>query len=111
MRTVRKRWGNYKLFELNKKCTVKILTVEKGKRLSLQRHRLRDEFWYVLYGCARIYLGKNANRLKTFIATPGSKIRIPHHVWHYTYSIADFTEILEVSTGHFDEKDIERAEL
>ena len=110
MRTVRKRWGNYKLFALNKKCTVKILTVEKGRRLSLQRHRHRDEFWYILYGCARIYIGQKADRLRTFIVVPGHKIWIPRNTWHYTYSIHDFSDILEISTGRFDEKDIERAD-
>jgi mannose-6-phosphate isomerase-like protein (cupin superfamily) len=35
-------------YTLNTKSTVKILTIEKGKELSLQSHKKRDEFWVVL---------------------------------------------------------------
>ena len=41
-------WGQFEQFVSNESCTVKIITVEPGHRLSLQTHGLRDEMWQVL---------------------------------------------------------------
>ena len=43
-------WGGLEQFTLNEKTTVKILTVKAGKRLSLQYHHNRKEFWKFLAG-------------------------------------------------------------
>jgi len=44
----KRSWGEFARYTLNTKSTVKILTIEKGKELSLQSHKKRDEFWVVL---------------------------------------------------------------
>ncbi|MEH3077419.1 MAG: cupin domain-containing protein, partial [Quadrisphaera sp.] len=41
-------WGQFQQFVLNQVCTVKVITVEPGHRLSLQKHGERDEMWQVL---------------------------------------------------------------
>jgi mannose-1-phosphate guanylyltransferase/mannose-6-phosphate isomerase len=40
-------WGRFELLALNKPVAVKIITVDPGQRLSLQRHASRDEWWTV----------------------------------------------------------------
>ena len=43
-------WGWFERFTNDEPSTVKILRVEEGKRLSLQRHRKRSEWWRVIEG-------------------------------------------------------------
>ena len=108
-RVIRKRWGNYALFLLNKKCTVKILTVMPGKSLSMQRHRYRDELWFGMAGQGLVALDDHE-----FMMYPGRIIEIPRMHWHRLWVRAPkrkVCQVLEVSIGHFDEKDILRAVL
>src|SRR5205085_828137 len=44
----RRPWGSFERFTLNEPSTVKLIHVEPGQRLSLQRHRDRDELWVAL---------------------------------------------------------------
>ena len=52
-------WGNFERFTLNEKTTVKIITVNAGEELSLQKHNNRTEFWKIISGsgftCFHIY--------------------------------------------------------
>ena len=41
-------WGHFQQFVSNEQVTVKIITVQPGHRLSLQRHDHRGEMWQVL---------------------------------------------------------------
>ena len=43
------------LHENGPKVKVKELTVEPGKRLSMQRHEERSEHWFVSEGTAHVY--------------------------------------------------------
>ena len=45
---VDKPWGSFDQYVLNTPCTVKILTCNPGQKLSLQRHRQRNELWVAL---------------------------------------------------------------
>ena len=45
---VDKPWGSSTSTVLNTPCTVKILTCNPGQKLSLQRHRQRNELWVAL---------------------------------------------------------------
>ena len=88
---------------------VKELVIEPGKSLSMQRHFMRSEHWYILKG-------------KCDIATDykGSKITISKHinetyvigqgVWHQCQNNYDeYCHILEVQHGEqCIEEDIER---
>src|SRR5690606_27708581 len=44
----RRPWGEFTQFVCNTPVTVKIITVEPGQRLSLQRHEHRGELWQIL---------------------------------------------------------------
>ena len=44
IKRVKRPWGGFDAYLLNKKCSVKILNVNAGKRFSLQFHNDREEF-------------------------------------------------------------------
>lgn len=51
-----REWGYYRVLHENGiEVKVKELTVEPGKRLSMQRHSHRNEFWFVAEGVATVY--------------------------------------------------------
>lgn len=82
------RWGSYDVLLDMPALKVKILTIAPGKKLSLQRHELRSEFFFMPNGEVRMNL-------------PG--------VWHAPQAPADSElVILEVQIGVSEENDIER---
>ena len=105
---IEKPWGSFDQFVLNTQCTVKILTCNPGASLSLQRHRLRNEFWVALDPGVVVELdGK--------ILTPdkGAQVWLPAGSVHRLSCAAARTSpvrVLEISLGTFDEDDIERLE-
>lgn len=100
-------WGGFIKFIDNKPCTVKILQIKKGEALSLQLHKLRDEFWYLVSGKIKVTIGKNLKSLCSKILNEGDWIKIPKKFLHQAEGLT-FTKILEISTGKFQEKDIIR---
>ncbi len=49
-----KPWGNFENFIKSKNYLVKILNIEVGHEISLQKHRFRDEHWVILQGPASL---------------------------------------------------------
>lgn len=96
-------WGSFIEFTKNKLSTVKILVVNPGEEFSLQSHKNREEFWYVLSGMPTITIGNEefvAQQGEEFIVKKGEKHRI---------SAKDTTvRVLEISSGEFNENDIVR---
>jgi D-beta-D-heptose 7-phosphate kinase/D-beta-D-heptose 1-phosphate adenosyltransferase len=82
------RWGTYDVLLDMPQLKVKILTIAPGKKLSLQRHDKRSEFFFMPNGEVRMNL-------------PG--------VWHAPQAPAESElVILEVQIGVSEEQDIER---
>ena len=82
------RWGSYDVLLDMPQLKVKILTIAPGKKLSLQRHEMRSEFFFMPNGEVRMNL-------------PG--------VWHAPQAPEDSElVILEVQIGVSEEHDIER---
>jgi len=52
-------WGVFEQFCLNKKVTVKILTIKKNQEISLQKHSKRNEFWRIISGKGQIIIGNS----------------------------------------------------
>ena len=105
---VDKPWGSFDQFVLNTPCTVKILTCNPGQKLSLQRHRQRNELWVALDAGVVVELDGR-------ILTPdkGSEIWLPAGSTHRlscASSCSSPVRVMEISLGHFDENDIERLE-
>lgn len=96
-------WGYFKKFCENKKATVKLIVVKPGQSLSLQKHNKRAEFWRVLKGSGVAQVNNNKMNIKE-----GDEIIIPLKAKHRLMSKKNKLEILEISFGQFDEKDIIR---
>jgi len=97
-------WGRFEQICHNQPTTVKIITVEAGHRLSLQRHRHRDELWTILDGPLVIEVDGRA-----WQAAPGEKVWVPRGTAHRVSAHGLATgRFLEIAFGDFDEADIER---
>jgi mannose-1-phosphate guanylyltransferase/mannose-6-phosphate isomerase len=105
---VDKPWGSFDQFLLNTSCTVKILTCNPGQRLSLQRHRRRDELWVALD--PGVVVERDG---LTLTPEPGGEVWLPAgslHRMSCTPTSGVPVRVLEISLGTFDENDIERLE-
>lgn len=102
-------WGGFIKFIDNKPCTVKILQIKKGESLSLQSHKLRTEFWYLISGKIKVTVGKNLKSLKSKILKEGKYIFILPKSLHRAKGLVN-SRILEISTGKFKENDEVRYE-
>ena len=106
MPIVEKRpWGKFERFILNEKCTVKLVYVDRDKRLSLQYHNNRSEFWKVVKGPVKAQIGDETKTLQS-----GESITIPKKAVHRLIGAGTEAIVLEISTGDFDESDIVRLE-
>ena len=108
-RDLKRPWGGFIKFIDNKPCTVKILQIKKGEALSLQLHKLRDEFWYLISGEIKLTLGKDKKHLKKQILKKDDYVFIPKNFLHQAEGLTS-AKILEISTGKFKEGDIVRYE-
>jgi mannose-6-phosphate isomerase len=98
-------WGKFERFTLNEPCTVKLVYLDGDKRLSLQYHNNRTEFWKVIRGPVKVQIGNDTKMLQT-----GESIIIPKKAIHRLIGVGTDSIILEISTGEFDETDIVRLE-
>jgi mannose-1-phosphate guanylyltransferase len=57
-------WGTYTVLEDQPGYKIKIIEVQPGKRLSLQKHFHRNEHWIVLSGTATVTVGDNKTILR-----------------------------------------------
>ncbi|GAA2008820.1 mannose-6-phosphate isomerase-like protein (cupin superfamily) [Nakamurella flavida] len=99
-------WGHTRQLALNRPCTVKCITVQPGRRVSLQRHAERAELWQVLDGPLLVQVGEN-ERLMQAGELVEIAVGVPHRVGNPGPGLGRF---LEVCFGRFDELDIERLE-
>ena len=103
---VERPWGQFQQFVSNETVTVKIITVEPGHRLSLQKHEHRGEMWQILDGPIDITVGE-----REWLAQPGEMVWVPRGATHRMGNSGTRPgRLLEVAFGHFDEGDIERLE-
>lgn len=106
--TERRPWGSYAVLDEGHDYKVKRIEVIPGKRLSYQRHRQRDEHWFVVRGTAKVTLNG-----EEILVTAGNAIDIKRESAHRVEN-PDPTEPLvfvETQTGsYFGEDDIERLE-
>lgn len=98
-------WGDFLQLTDNEVSTVKILHVLPGKRLSLQSHSKRSEYWRVLEGEMEVQVGDSIIRLKQ-----DEEVFIPIETKHRVTGLEQKATWLEISYGLFDESDIVRYE-
>ncbi len=99
-------WGQFQQLVSNERVTVKIITVQPGHRLSLQKHGHRGEFWQVLDVPIDITVDE-----RQWVAQPGEQVWVPCGAVHRMgNSGSEPGRLLEIAFGDFDEADIERLE-
>ena len=99
-------WGRFDQYTQNETSTVKLITVEPGRRLSLQRHAHRSEYWVVIDGPVEVTVED-----ATWSAEVGEKVWVPVGAVHRLGNRGPAAvRILEIGFGDFDEDDIERLE-
>jgi mannose-6-phosphate isomerase len=108
MEKINKRpWGYYEVLSDASDHKVKRIVVEPQGRLSLQRHKLRNEHWFVVAGEGKVVVEGRESPLRA-----GSMLDIPALAKHRIQnSSPENLVIIEVQTGeYFGEDDIERFE-
>ncbi len=98
-------WGRFEQFTLNEPSTVKLIHVDAGQRLSLQRHRDRDELWVALDPGAVFEVAG-----RRILPEVGERVLIRAGETHRLGSSGPAVRIMEIAFGDFDEDDIERLE-
>ena len=98
-------WGIFQQFTHNESTTVKIISVKKGERNSLQRHEMRDELWIIIAGSMEVTLNDEVR-----VARVGDELWVPISTKHRFKGIEEDNRLVEISFGTFDEDDNERLE-
>jgi mannose-6-phosphate isomerase len=99
---VDKPWGYELIWARTGKYAAKILHLNKGKRLSYQYHRKKDEAMYVVSGKLLIELGGGRGEKKLSHLEPGECLHLPPLTRHRLTAIED-SDIFEVSTPELDD--------
>jgi mannose-6-phosphate isomerase len=101
---VERPWGSFKQYAHNRECTVSLMTVLPGQRLSLQSHTGRAELWIVLDDGAQVQVGED-----TRLCQAGDELWIPANEKHRLSCIGEQSvRVLEVAFGNWQQADIER---
>jgi len=103
--TERRPWGKFTVLQSGPRFKIKLIEIDQGKRLSLQRHKQRAEHWVVVSGTATVTIGN-----KTRLVKSNESIYIPKATLHRLANLtAAPLQIVEVQTGEYlGEDDIER---
>ena len=99
---VDKPWGYELRWAITDHYAGKILHVRKGEALSLQYHRSKDEYQYVVSGSVDIEVGGPDGALLTRRMDPGDTLHITPGTRHRLTALED-TDIFEVSTPEVDD--------
>jgi len=97
-------WGKFRSFPYEAAKSIKIITVNPGKALSLQYHHRRSEFWVVLDKGLEITIAD-----RVWQPEVGEEIFIPQKAPHRLRCLrAQPARVMEIWIGDSDESDIVR---
>ena len=101
-----RRWGNYQVLLQQPGYKVKLLTLNSGAFISLQKHQHRSEHWVIINGQAEVQLDKTKHTLQ-----PTQEITVPAGQWHQLTNIGTSKlKVIETQIGDYlEEDDIERS--
>lgn len=98
--------GSFSQYAFNQDCTVSLMTVLPGQRLSLQSRTQRAELWIVLEKSACVQAGVHVHDGK-----PGDDFRIPANEKHRLSCTGGTScRVLEAALGNWQQQDIIRDE-
>lgn len=98
-------WGEFWQYANNQDCTVSLMTVKPGQRLSLQSHTGRAELWVALDEGAKVEVDD-----QVYYPKAGEKVWIPANARHRLSSTGPQVRVLEVAFGNWQQEDIQRYE-
>jgi mannose-6-phosphate isomerase-like protein (cupin superfamily) len=101
-------WGSFTILDEGGDYKVKRIEVLPGKRLSYQRHKHRNEHWYVVRGIAKVTLNG-----REILVRSGESVDIERATAHRVENPESdqMLVFIETQTGeYFGEDDIERLE-
>jgi mannose-6-phosphate isomerase-like protein (cupin superfamily) len=106
-------WGYYRVIhEYDNHTKVKELTVDSGKRLSMQRHKQRSEHWFVAEGTATVYtIDTQTTDYELYgVFEQHKSLHISTNEWHQLSNETDKPlRVVEIQYGeNCIEEDIER---
>jgi len=98
---IEKPWGYELIWAHTDKYVGKILHVNKGEKLSLQFHNLKDETIHLFYGKLKLEIEENGVMvIRTLM--PGDSYRIPPKTKH-RMDAEETCDIIEASTPELDD--------
>jgi mannose-1-phosphate guanylyltransferase/mannose-6-phosphate isomerase len=101
---VERPWGSFKQYAHNRDCTVSMMTLLPGQRLSLQSHTGRAELWVVIDGGAVVQVGEEQRACQA-----GDEIWIRANEKHRLSCRGNQpVRVLEVAFGNWQQDDITR---
>ena len=101
-RRVDKPWGHELIWAHTDRYVGKVLVIEAGRRLSLQRHLVKDESIYVASGRLRLYLEDDTGTVQVEELVAGDHRHVQTGRIH-RYEAIERTELMEVSTPELDD--------
>jgi mannose-6-phosphate isomerase len=101
-RRVDKPWGNELIWAWTHRYVGKLLTIESGKRLSLQYHEHKDEWIHVLEGRLLLSLQTDDGDVATSELGPGESAHVRTGRTH-RYEALERCTLIEVSTPELDD--------
>jgi mannose-6-phosphate isomerase-like protein (cupin superfamily) len=101
-RRVDKPWGYELIWALTDRYVGKVLVIETGYRLSLQRHEVKDESILVRSGTLRLHLEDDEGVVRQYDLGPGDHRHVPTGRIH-RFEALERCELIEVSTPELDD--------
>lgn len=101
-RRVDKPWGHELIWTHTDRYVGKLIVIEAGRRLSLQKHLHKDESILVISGRMRLHLEAADGTIAEIELGPGDHRRVPVGRIH-RFEAIDRTELVEVSTPELDD--------
>ena len=101
-RRVDKPWGHELIWAHTDRYVGKTLVIETGRRLSLQRHEIKDESILVVSGRLRLWIEGDDGEIRTEELGPGDARHVATGRIH-RYEAIERCELQEVSTPELDD--------
>jgi mannose-6-phosphate isomerase-like protein (cupin superfamily) len=101
-RRVDKPWGSEFIWALTDRYCAKIITIDTGRRLSLQYHVRKDEWVLVLEGRLRLHLEEEDGQLVGHELGPGEGLHVPVGQKH-RFEAIEAVRLVEVSSPEIDD--------
>jgi len=99
---VEKPWGHELIWAHTDRYVGKVIVIEAGKRLSLQRHVVKDESIFIISGRLRLTLEDETGVIGVVELGAGDHHHVPTGRIH-RFEAVERTELMEISTPELDD--------